>query len=86
MTDNISVCSRNYEHADISSLVIVVTKIAIDLTWTGRAAVYRHAVRKVTVVNIHGRQFIYRRCQCSHKKLKELIEQEMYVTKKLKGN
>jgi len=32
MTDNISVCSRNYEHADISSLVIVVTKIAIDLT------------------------------------------------------
>ena len=30
VTDNM--CSRNCEHADISSLVIVVTKIAIDLT------------------------------------------------------
>ena len=67
MTDNISMYSRNYEHPDISSLVIVVTKIAIDLT----AAVYKHAVRKATVVNIHGQQFMYRRCKHIHKKVKK---------------
>jgi len=68
MMDNISMCSRNYEHADISSIVIIVTKIAIDLTHTGTAAVYKHAVRKVTVVNIDGWQFVYRKCKHIHKK------------------
>ena len=63
---------ESYEHADISSLVIAATKIAIDLTCTGRTAVYKHAVRKVTVVNILGRQFMYRRCKHIHKKLKKM--------------
>lgn len=71
MTDNISMCSRNCEHADIFSLVIIVTKIAIDLTRTGTAAVYKRAVRKVTVVNIDGWQFVYRRCKHIHKKFKK---------------
>jgi len=69
VTDNISMYSRNLEHADISSLVIDVAKIAIDLTCAGTAAVYKHPVRKVTVVNIHGRQFMYRRCKHIHKKV-----------------
>jgi len=55
MTDNISMYSRNCEHDNIFSLAIVVTKIAIDLTCTGTEAVYKHAVRKVTIVSIHVR-------------------------------
>jgi hypothetical protein len=65
---DISMCPRNYENADISSLVTIVTKIAIDSTCSGTAAVCRHEVRKVTVVNIHGRQFMYRRCKHIHTK------------------
>ena len=38
MTDNISACPRNYEHADISLLVTVAKKIAIDLTCAGTEA------------------------------------------------
>jgi hypothetical protein len=70
MTD-ISMCPRDYENAGISSQVTIVTKIAIDLTCTGTAAVYKHEVRKMTLVNIHGRQFMYRRCKHIHTKLKK---------------